>query len=233
MLVAPLAFRAPRWAYRLAPSPSEPRPGAAHYRPEVRTTRPPRPWTRSQTARLRAFGTALRDSPLRSVPKHRRLAAPKGKRPSAAKASGPAQDPGTEPGGKQPRAQTKIRSVRDCHEGPADATVLVPASLGVCLAYGFRHNGVLYSVSPQHRHPLTQDPRCRVPAAFIANVLLPPAQHSRTFSGPRPNIISVVSCRLSRLARITAITGPFPPGRWQCSRQPLRHPSRQPLTSLS
>ena len=68
-------------------------------------------------------------------------------------------------------------------------------------------------VAPQkpHRHPLPQDPRCWRNAKY--NCALWPES-------------------LSRLARITALTGLFPPVRWQCSRQSLPHPSRQPLSPL-
>ena len=60
MSVSPLAVRVSRWALRLALPPFEPRPCAAHSRPEVRRARPPRPGTTA--ARLRALSSARTDS---------------------------------------------------------------------------------------------------------------------------------------------------------------------------
>ena len=71
--------------------------------------------------------------------------------------------------------QIGLRFVRDCHEGCSRLQAQLTLS----------------AIAPHHRHPLTQDPRCRVPAAFIANVLLPPAQHTRTFGGP---LLKIMSC---------------------------------------
>jgi hypothetical protein len=74
------------------PSTLQPRPGAAHSRPEVRTARPPRPDTTA--ARLRALSSARTDSGWTSKagPAETRRLAAEGKRPPAAKASRPAQD---------------------------------------------------------------------------------------------------------------------------------------------
>ncbi|GEM_PF-838773 len=94
---------------------------------------------------------------------------------------------------------------------------------------------IIFNSSPTPA-PAPQDPRCRVPAAFIANVLLPRAQHTRTFGGPLLKIMSCCAlsplraCHESLLA--AGCPDPAPPPAAQCSRQSLRHPSRQPLTPL-
>ena len=225
MSVAPLAVRAPRWALPLAPSPSERRPAAAHSRPEVRTTRPRAPpGQEAKAARLRAFGTALRDSPLRFVPKHRRLAAVAGTLvpPSAAKASGPAQEPGTEPGGKHRARKIGFAPFGADHEG----CFRLPDT-----------RAVICNAAPL---PYTADagaPRQTGPRRLIAR---PPAAGATQSALRRPGALKITASCVQRPLRAwhesllaAGCPDPAPPPAPQCSRQSLRHPSRQPLSPLS
>jgi hypothetical protein len=99
------------------PSALQPRPGAAHSRPEVRTARPPRPGTTA--ARLRALSSARTDSGWTRTagPAETRRLAAEGKRPPAAKPAGRRKTFDLGPEENKPRAPDGIRSVRGCHEG--------------------------------------------------------------------------------------------------------------------
>ena len=81
-------------------------------------------------------------------------------------------------------------------------------------------------------------PRQTGPRRLIASL---PAAGATQAGLRRPGALKITaSCGREPVAPVTltAITGPFPPGRWQCARQSLPHPSRHtphsaPLFSLA
>jgi len=161
------------------------------------------------------FGT-LRFASCRNIADWR----PGGERPSAAKASGPAQDPGTEPGGKQPRAQITLRFVRDCHEG----------------CFRLQTRELLSAMPARCRFPLAREPLgTRVPAASSQV----PCRGRNTGDLRRPGALKITASCVQRPLRAwhesllaVGCPDPAPPPTAQCSRQSLRHPSRQPLSPL-
>ena len=118
--------------------------------------------------------------------------------------------------GKHRARKTKLRSVRGCHEGcfrlPDTRAVIWPAAPAPA--------------------PALQDPRCQVPAASSQAS----CRKRNTVGLRRPGSApyNSVLCPELPVGPVTgaAITGPFPPGRWQRPRQSLPHPSRQPRTPL-
>ena len=130
------------------PAALKPRPGAAHYRPEVRTARPPRPDTTA--ARLRALSSARTDSGwtrMAGPAETRRLAA-EGKRPPAAKASRPAQD-------LVSPARRQTNRERQLEFAPFGAVMK-----GANRAEAQR--AVIYSAAETTPAPASQDPRLRL-----------------------------------------------------------------------
>ena len=116
--------------------------------------------------------------------------------------------------------QLQLRSVRGCHEGCSR----------------FQTQELLSAVPPRCRIPLTREPS--------AHGSPPPHRMSgcRRRNPARPSaarctednsvLCPETSPRLSRSLLAAGCPDPAPPPATQCSRQSLRHPSRQPLTSL-
>ena len=117
--------------------------------------------------------------------------------------------------------QIGFRSVRGCHEGCSR----------------FQTQELLSAVPPRCRFPLPREPS--------ANGSPPPHRKSgcRRRNPARPSaarctednsvLCPETSPRLSRSLLAAGCPDPAPPPATQCSRQSLRHPSRQPLTSLA
>ena len=128
------------------PAALKPRPGAAHYRPEVRTARPPRPNTTA--ARLRALSSARTDSGWTRAagPAETRRLAAVGKRPPAAKASRPAQD-------LVSLARRQSNRARQLDSAPF-GTVMKDANRAEA------QRAVIYSAAETTPAPAAQDPRC-------------------------------------------------------------------------
>ncbi len=116
--------------------------------------RTPRPVTRSQRARLPLFSTALRDSPLRFRAENREPGAlgevslASGGAGQFFPASLPPQPAPPEarttrpPRPTKPRAQNRLRFVRDCHEG----------------CFRFQTQELLSAMPPRCRIPLPREP---------------------------------------------------------------------------
>ena len=100
---------------------------------------------------------AAADCPAFLVPRKLARLPLEGKRPCCADAAARTGAGTSRPG------QITIGFAAHWHEGPADATLLLRARLGVCLALPVQTQELLYSKPPHPRHPLRRTPGAESP----------------------------------------------------------------------